>query len=132
MSRRRRGEERRIFFPWEARRAQLGGISRPNLRWGPLPGAAPPAVGVAARVEERRRAVYATRAAIGNVMRAVEAYRADHENRCPVNVAELVSPGDGHEPYLLRTPRDGWGRALRVTCPGRKHPTSADVTSAGP
>jgi hypothetical protein len=122
-----------VVLPWEKRRSRLAWLSRRNARR---------AVGACAlalvalgllRVEQRRRAVHATRAAIGNVIHAVDAYRADHEGHCPAGgVAELVTPGDGHEAYLSRVPRDGWGNALRVTCPGRKHPSSADVVSAGP
>lgn len=129
---RRRSNERRIFFPWEARSARFAWVSRRNLRWALLAASALFAVWVLARIEGYRRAVFATRASIGNAMRAVEAFRADHDGRCPAGVAELVAPGDGHEPYLARAPRDGWGRELRVTCPGRKHPAGADVTSAGP
>jgi general secretion pathway protein G len=130
--RRTRSRESRILFPWERRGTLLARLSRRHARL--VLAAAVVLLGAWAllRVESRRRAVHATRASIANVMRAVEAFRADHEGRCPAGAAQLVAPTDGHEPYLARAPRDGWGRALRIACPGRLHPASADVTSAGP
>jgi general secretion pathway protein G len=130
--RRRRSTGASIFLPWEKRGTRLAWLSRRHARAGLLAGVVLLAAWCLTQVVARRRAVYATRAAIGNVMRAVEAFRADHEGRCPTGVAQLLAPGDGREPYLARAPRDAWGRPLRVTCPGRKHPTSADVTSGGP
>jgi general secretion pathway protein G len=85
-----------------------------------------------AQVHRERRAIFATRAAIATVLRAVEAYRADHEGRCPASADALVVPPDGARPYLRRVPTDGWGRPLRIVCPGRKNPDVADVSSAGP
>jgi hypothetical protein len=129
---RRRNGESRIMFPWEKRRARLAWITRRHARAAALVVLALLLVWALAGVESRRRATFATRATIGNVMRAVEAYRADHDGHCPATIAELVTPGEGAEPYLAHTPRDGWGRTLRMRCPGRKHPRSADVVSGGP
>jgi general secretion pathway protein G len=130
--RRRRGTESTIFFPWEARRPRLAWLSRRHARLA-LAGLGAALVAWALlEVEGYRRSVHATRATIANVMRAVEAFRADHQGRCPAGVVQLLNPDDGREPYLPRTPRDGWGHPLRVVCPGRKHPASADVTSPGP
>jgi hypothetical protein len=130
--RRRRREERKIFFPWEKRSTRLAWLSRRHARTAALVALGALVAWAFAQVAGRRRAVFATRAAIATVMRAVEAYRADHEGRCPSGFAELLAPGGGHEPYLARVPRDGWGRELWMQCPGRKHPESADVRSAGP
>jgi hypothetical protein len=130
--RRRRRNERRIFFPWEKRRTRLAWFTRRHAGAVALVGTVLLAGLVLAQIEGRRRAVFATRAAVANVMRAVEAFRADHEGRCPTGIAELLAPGDGNEPYLTRRPRDGWNRELWMQCPGRKHPDSADVRSAGP
>jgi hypothetical protein len=127
-----RKADARLLFPWETpgegalRRARRA--SRPALAaLGVLT-----VLVVLGRVHAERRAVFATRAAIATVLRAVEAFRADHGGRCPVSMDELAAPGDGAQPYLRRVPTDGWGRALRMRCPGRKYPEAADVSSAGP
>lgn len=131
MKRRRHGEPT-VFFPWERRRSRLAWLTRRHARAIALAAVGTLIGWVLFQVEARRRAVFVTRASIANVMQAVEAFRADHQGRCPDGINELLAPGDGHEPYLARAPLDGWGRPLRVICPGRKHPHSADVTSAGP
>ncbi len=127
-----RRADARLLFPWET--PGEGAVRRVRR-------AARPAVAVLlafavlyalARVHAHRRAVFSTRAAIGTVLRAVEAYRADHEGRCPPSPDALVAPPDGARPYLRRPPMDGWGRPLRIVCPGRKNPAVADVSSAGP
>jgi general secretion pathway protein G len=122
----------RLLFPWETpgegalRRARRA--ARPAL----IVTAVFAVLYSLARVHQERRAVFSTRAAIATVLRAVEAYRADHEGRCPLSADSLVAPPDGAQPYLRRVPTDGWGRPLRITCPGRKNPEVADVSSAGP
>lgn len=131
MARRGTGESR-IFFPWERPRARISWLSRRNLGTALLLGLGALGVYVLVRVEARRTAVHVTRAAISDTRRAYEAFLADHEGRCPTSVTELVQPSDGHEPYLARAPRDGWGRPLRVVCPGRKDPQGVDVISGGP
>lgn len=129
---RRRNRESRIFFPWEKRRSRLAWLSRRHARAGAAALLVVAFAAVLVQVEARRRAVHATRAAITSVRHAVEAFRADHDGRCPASTAELLNPGDGNEPYMARLPSDGWGRPLRMTCPGRKHPDAADVVSGGP
>jgi hypothetical protein len=111
---------------------RAAGFTRRNLRLAAALGLGLVVFGVLFRVESQRRAVHATRATIATVMQATEAFRADHDGRCPGALAELVAPSDGHEPYLPRNPRDGWGREFHFRCPGRKHPSSADVISGGP
>jgi general secretion pathway protein G len=124
--------ESRLLFPWETpgegalRRARRA--ARPAL----IVGALLFALYSLGNVHRQRRAEFATRAAISTVLRAVEAYRADHGGRCPASPDMLVAPPDGVQPYLRKVPTDGWGRPLRVLCPGRKNPEIADVTSAGP
>ncbi len=129
---RRRNDDRRIFFTWETRRARMAFFSRRWLRIVLVGVATAWFVWVVVGVSARHRATFATRASIANVLQAVEAFRADNEGRCPGTLAELVSPGNGREPYLTRLPEDGWGRPFRFRCPGRKHPRSGDVTSGGP
>jgi general secretion pathway protein G len=123
---------KRLLFPWETpgegamRRARRG--ARPAL----FVAVVFAALYALSSVHEQRRAMFATRAAITTVVRAVEAYRADHEGRCPLGAEQLVAPPDGVQPYLRRVPTDGWGRPLRIQCPGRKNPDTADVSSSGP
>ena len=129
---RRRGGESRIFFPWERRNRRVRLLSRRHAGIALAVTAVLMMAWVLMRVEARRRATHATHAVITNVQRAVEAYRADHDGRCPDTLAQLTNPGGAQEPYLSREPLDGWRRALRMRCPGRKHPESADVVSGGP
>ncbi|MFO0558821.1 MAG: type II secretion system protein GspG [Polyangiales bacterium] len=124
--------ESRLLFPWET--PGEGALRRARR-------AARPALVVCAvlfalyslgNVHKQRRAEFSTRAAIATVLRAVEAYRVDHQGRCPAGPDQLVAPPDGVQPYLRKVPTDGWGRPLRIVCPGRKNPEIADVSSAGP
>jgi general secretion pathway protein G len=86
------------------------------------------AVFVALRSRERDAGeVRATRATITTTIKAVAAWRADHDRGCPATLADLVSGG-----YLHHVPRDAWGHPLRVACPGRKDPKGFDVSSDGP
>ena len=83
-------------------------------------------------VYTERRAVFVTQAAIATTLRAIEAYRADHGGNCPANLDGLVATPDGARAYMRGVPMDGWGRMLRMQCPGRRNPHNADVSSAGP
>jgi general secretion pathway protein G len=74
-----------------------------------------------------RTAVRATRATLLVVREALDAYRADHEGRCPGAVAVLRQEG-----YLAVAPVDAWGRPLQLTCPGRRNPDGYDLASFGP
>lgn len=132
MSRRRRGEAR-VVFPWERRSAVLDWLTSRRRRTLVAAAFAVFCVWAFAQVEDRRRRVFATRAAIASVRRAAEAFRADH-GRCPGSLDELVRPpavAEAHGHYLLEARLDGWGRALRMTCPGRNHPSGVDVVSGG-
>jgi len=125
----RRRDEGRLYFPWERRRAG----ARASRRWVRVATYAVlvivPVIALM-RIESQRRSEFATRAAIVRVQRAVETFRVDHEGRCPRDFSELLAPGQPLEPYLVRVPSDGWGRAVTFQCPGRIHPESADVTSS--
>jgi general secretion pathway protein G len=120
-------DEPRVFFPWEKRRGVGAILGRGRVRLALL------AVGVVAllmtlRARERSVAeVRATRATITTTMKAIAAWRADHDRGCPGTLADLVSGG-----YLHHVPRDAWGHPLRVACPGRKDPKGFDVSSDGP
>ncbi|MBL8602576.1 MAG: type II secretion system protein GspG [Myxococcales bacterium] len=133
MMRRRQRSESRVVFPWETRSALLDWLTSRRRRTLVTLGLGALAVTGLLRVETHRRQVLATRAAIVSVRNAVAAFRADH-GRCPHDIAELVHPptdGDNPARYLVDPRLDGWGRPLRITCPGRNHPLSADVESGG-
>jgi len=120
-----RGEPR-VFFSWEKRRG-FSVLGRGRARQVLFVGAAL-AVFLGLRAREHRASdVRATRAAITSTMNAISAFRADHDRSCPSALSDLVAAG-----YLHAVPRDAWGHALRVTCPGRRDPGGFDVSSDGP
>jgi general secretion pathway protein G len=117
----------KVFFPWERRRGVFGAIGRARVRI---------IVGVVSTIvllgwmhsrEEHAAGIRATRASITTMYRAVSAYRADHANGCPKELAELVSGG-----YSRDVPVDAWSRPLRLTCPGRRDPKGFEIASDGP
>lgn len=123
----RRRSEPKVFFPWERKRGVLGALSRARVRQVLLVIAAVAFIALLRHREESAAAVRATRATITTAERAVAMYRADHAGDCPKALADLVAGG-----YARSVPVDGWGRPLRVTCPGRKDPLGFDVSSDGP
>jgi general secretion pathway protein G len=137
---RRRPREQTIWFPWERR----GGL----LRRSGLARARPFAVafGMALFVlflgarERRRAGIRATRATLDQVHVALDAYRADHDKKCPPTLVALSVEGylargavtTGESPEAAGLPVDAWGRPLRLTCPGRKDTEGYDLMSDGP
>ena len=123
----RKGGARSIYLPWERR----GGISR---RLG-LARARPFAIGLAILAalvlfgarERQRTGERSTRASLLVVRRGVDAYRADHDGKCPKQLEELESAG-----YLADLPDDAWGRPLRFLCPSRREGVPYDLSSDGP
>jgi general secretion pathway protein G len=123
----RRTSDRPFILPWERRRSLL-------LRLG-LGRARPFVIALAAialcvfvGMHERRRAgERATRATLLVARRALDAFRADQAGKCPRRLDDLVSAG-----YLASAPTDGWGKPLRLLCPGRKDPDAYDLSSDGP
>jgi general secretion pathway protein G len=123
MARRRR--ERTIFFPWERR----GSLFRfPWMRSRALfAGLAMIALLLFFGMRERTKTgVRSTRATMLVVREAIDAYRADHDGRCPPSLGSLEV-----ESYLKVKPNDAWGRPLVLTCPGRRNPKSYDLVSFG-
>src|SRR5690349_20198804 len=118
---RKRQRERTIFFPWE----RGGGLFRArgfDRAWPFVAAGAMVLLLILLGVRERRRiGIRSTRATIGVVNAAVDAYRADHEGHCPATLASLKTDG-----YLALDPVDAWGRPLRLTCPGRRDPKRYD------
>ncbi|MBI4954357.1 MAG: type II secretion system protein GspG [Myxococcales bacterium] len=122
---RRRTREQTVFFPWERRRA----LRFPLLRSRPLiAGLCMAVVLLVLGLRERRhRGIRSTRATLELVGAALDAYRADHEWKCPPSLGILEDEG-----YLHTAPVDAWGRPLLLSCPGRRHPESYDLISLGP
>ncbi len=124
---RRRQREQTIWFPWE----RGGGLLRRTGLSRARPFAASLAMALFVLLlgarERRRTGIRATRATLSVVHSAVDAYRADHERRCPPSLAALKTEG-----YLPTEASDAWGRPLRLTCPGRKDPDGYDLMSDGP
>ncbi len=124
MARRRR--ERAILFPWERK---TGLAALPWARTRPLLAAAA-MMGLITFFglrERERTGVRATRATLMVVRESVDAFRADHDSRCPESLPKLQ-----HDGYLHVDPVDAWGRPLLLTCPGRRNPESYDLLSYGP
>ncbi len=122
---RKRSGDRSIFFPWERRRSLLAGMGRAKPLGAALGMAA---VLLAFGVKERSAAgVRSTRATLGVVGAAVDAWRADHERSCPPSLGTLKEQG-----YLAVDPVDAWGRPLRLLCPGFSNPAGYDLMSDGP
>lgn len=124
MARRRR--EHTIFFPWERRR---GLLRAPWLRSRPLIAGVGMVVVLLllGMLERTRTGVRSTRATLLVVREALDAYRADHDWRCPPTLETL-----DHDGYLRVPAVDAWGRPLLLTCPGRRDPESYDLISFGP
>jgi general secretion pathway protein G len=124
---RRRQRDQTIFFPWERGTGFFRGRGMTRAK---LVGAA---VGMALLLlllgarERKKTGVRSTSATIGVVRGAVDAYRADHERKCPLSLDALKTEG-----YLGIEPIDAWGRPLRLTCPGRLDAEGYDLTSDGP
>jgi general secretion pathway protein G len=123
---RRRPREQTIFFPWE----RGGGFfRRRGSRVGPiaaLAGMITLLLVLGAR-ERRLVGIRSTRATIGLVASAVDAYRADHERKCPATLEGLKVDN-----YLAVDPLDAWGRQIRLVCPGRRDPQGYELMSDGP
>jgi general secretion pathway protein G len=127
VSNRKRPREQTIFFPWERSKGLFAG--RGIARAKPFAAAlAMILVLVALGARERRRTgIRSTRATLGVVAAAIDAYRADHEKKCPERLDLLKA-----EVYLVIDPIDAWGRPLRLVCPGRKNTDGYDLMSDGP
>jgi general secretion pathway protein G len=123
---RRRARERTIFLPWERQGSLLRrlGLSRARPFVGLL--AVGLLLGALWAREQQRAASRSTRATLLVTRRAVDAYRAD-KGECPRGVEGLVAAG-----YLPSTPRDAWGRPIRLACPSRRAGGAYDLSSDGP
>ena len=123
----RKASSRAILLPWErrggfARRLGLG-RARPFVAAVVVLGT----VIVFGMRERERTGQRATRAALLVVRRSLDAYRADHDGKCPPRLEELETAG-----YLSALPDDAWGRPLRLVCPSRRPALAYDLLSDGP
>ncbi len=121
-----------IAMPWERRSAWLRGVfAGSRIR----PAVLALGAGLVAlwlyRTAAAREAERVTLANIDETQRAVSAFRVE-VGRCPRSTTELVHPPRTRHRYLDAVPTDGFGRPLRVRCPGHLDSLEADVLSAGP
>src|SRR5689334_417122 len=101
----RKAAARSIYLPWERRAGISRRLGLSRLRPFVV-GAAVLAVVVMVGLRERQRTgERQTRATLLVVRRAVDAYRADHDGKCPKQLEELEA---AH--YLGDLPSDAWGR----------------------
>ena len=125
--RRKRNNDSRILFPWEARRglSALRGLGRLRPLFVVL-GVIGLVVLIGIR-ERRRSGIRQTRAALLDVRRALDSYLADHDGGCPAALDAIV-------PYsaFKTVPTDAWGRQLRFVCPARLGEDRYQLMSDGP
>jgi general secretion pathway protein G len=117
--------ESSVLFPWEQKRTWLGSLGRARLRTIVFGAGVLGSLGLLRHREERAASVRATRAAIDTASRAVFSFRAERQGACPKAWRDVVGAG-----YLREVVTDGWGRELRLVCPG--HRASFEVLSDGP
>lgn len=131
-SSRRRRRERTVYFPWE-RRGVLGALDLPRRRAGGWVLAVLCVLGFVwlRNHDHARKMTRITRASLDRASTAVDAYRADHNGRCPRDLVELTAPSD-HAAYLSSVPTDAWRRPLRFSCPARDPLYPYDLSSDGP
>jgi general secretion pathway protein G len=87
--------------------------------------------------ERRRTGIRSTQATLSQLHGAIDAYRADHDKKCPPALTALKTEGylssEPQKPGAAPSPPvDAWGRPFRLTCPGRKDPEGYDLMSDGP
>lgn len=120
-----------VVIPWERHGAVLDFLRGAWLRKVLVAVVLTAALVWVFRHDAERSRVRETRASIAELGRAVGRFRAD-QGRCPRGLRELGRPPSGHTPYIQEIPRDGWGHAFALICPGRKSPDGADIRSRGP
>lgn len=127
MKRSSRRREQTIFFPWERRGSLTRRLGLARARPFVLAFAVAALLLLLGARERERTGVRATRATLDMVSSAIDAYRADHERKCPPSLEALRVDG-----YLSAEAVDAWGRPLRLFCPGRRDPAGYELMSDGP
>lgn len=123
----KRKRQSSIILPWERRGGLVRRLGLSRLRPFLF------ALGIVALLvligarERQRTGERATRASLLVAHRAITAFLADNEGKCPKQLDELRTSG-----YLAEIPKDAWGHPLRLTCPGRKDSHGYDLSSDGP
>jgi general secretion pathway protein G len=123
----RKPATRSIALPWERRVGMLRRLGLSRLRPVLLAAAVLGLIAVIGARERQKTGERATRAALLVVRRGLDAYRADHEGKCPRQLEDLETLG-----YLNEVPDDAWGRPLRLVCPSRREGAAYDLSSDGP
>jgi general secretion pathway protein G len=73
--------------------------------------------------------IKAARGDIANYGSVIEHYALDHNGLYPKQLQELIG---GEKEYVRQLNVDPWGNPYVYECPGKKHPKSYDIYSAGP
>jgi general secretion pathway protein G len=123
----RKPASRSIFLPWERRAGVLRRLGLSRLRPFLLAVAVLAVIAIIGARERHKTGERATRSAIAVVRRGLDAYRADHDGKCPRQIEDLETLG-----YLADVPDDAWGRPLRLACPSRREGIAYDLSSDGP
>jgi general secretion pathway protein G len=123
----RRPAPRNIYLPWERRGGLVRRLGLSRARPFLLALSVLSLIFLIGMRERQRTGERATRAAIIVVRRALDAYRADHDGKCPRQLEELETSG-----YMTEIPDDAWGRPLRLVCPSRTEGAAYDLMSDGP
>lgn len=127
MARPKKPRDRTIFFPWERTGSIVARLGLGRARPLAIGGAVVLGFVLLGMRERHNIGVRSTRATLGVVAKGVDAYRADHEGKCPASLSEPKPAG-----YIAFDPVDAWGRPLRLLCPGFENPASYDLMSDGP
>lgn len=120
-----------VVIPWERHGAFFDFLRGSWLRKVLVGAGLGAALVWAFRHDDERSRIRETRASVAELEQAVARFRADH-GRCPRGLRELSRPPSGSLAYVREVPRDGWGHAFALQCPGRRSPDIADVRSRGP
>jgi len=116
-----------IFFPWERR----GGLRRlfgtGRLRPVVLVCSAVGFIILVGARERRQSGVRETRATLGSMRRAVDAYLAENQGSCPPQLDRVLEFSS-----FKQAPRDAWGNPLRLICPSRRSDERYELLSDGP
>jgi general secretion pathway protein G len=116
-----------IYLPWERRRGIARTLGLGRLRPFFLALVALSILVLVGVRERRRTGERSTRASLLVVRHALDAYRADHDGKCPKQLEELETAR-----YLRELPDDAWGHPLRLACPSRREGVAYDLSSDGP
>jgi len=116
-----------IYLPWERRRGIVRTLGLGRLKPFVLVLVALSILVLVGVRERRRTGERSTRASLLVVRRALDAYRADHDGKCPKQLEELETAR-----YLRELPDDAWGHPLRLVCPSRREGMAYDLSSDGP